>query len=98
MTFGYPSLYVRRLVAKSSTSTNPVLRRLKEFSARWWDTEQGLPSSYILPFFRLLSLRMFNGVMISDGEPDRDRQLREDQDHDENEDYAEEDFDDEYPA
>ncbi|KAL3452042.1 hypothetical protein BJX65DRAFT_267405 [Aspergillus insuetus] len=50
--------------------------RLHTLSARWCDTENGVPSSYILPFFRLPSLREFNGVSITDGGPDDEYDLR----------------------
>jgi hypothetical protein len=50
--------------------------RLHTLSARWGDTENGVPSSYILPFFRLPSLREFNGVSITDGRPEDEYDLR----------------------
>jgi hypothetical protein len=50
--------------------------RLHTLSARWYDTENGVPSSYILPFFRLPSLREFNGMCITDGGPEDEYDLR----------------------
>ncbi|KAL2810733.1 hypothetical protein BJX63DRAFT_303885 [Aspergillus granulosus] len=78
MTFFWPSLYVRRLLAKNTKpgTNSTFLPRLKKIRARWWDTENGLRSSYIFPFFRLPSLRTFNGVMIDDGTPYDKEDLR----------------------
>ncbi|KAL3447887.1 hypothetical protein BJX65DRAFT_276178 [Aspergillus insuetus] len=77
MTFHYPSFYVRKLLARSiAGDTEPIFARLRELSARWWDTENGLPSAYILPFLRLPSLRILNGVMIEDARPTDEHDLR----------------------
>ncbi|KAL4789262.1 hypothetical protein BDV19DRAFT_374370 [Aspergillus venezuelensis] len=77
MTFSYPSFYVRKLLATSiEGGTEPIFARLRELSARWYDTENGLPSAYILPFLRLPSLRILNGVMIEDARPTDEHDLR----------------------
>ncbi|KAL2853314.1 hypothetical protein BJY01DRAFT_244280 [Aspergillus pseudoustus] len=81
VTFYWPSFYVRKLLAKSFEAAEAgggatFFPRLRELSARWWDDENGVPSSYILPFFRLPSLRIFNGEMIQDGRPSDADDLR----------------------
>ncbi|KAJ0425630.1 hypothetical protein BJY00DRAFT_184515 [Aspergillus carlsbadensis] len=55
-----------------------LFSRLRTLSARWYDTENGVSSSYLLPFFRLPSLREFNGVSITDGRPADEYELRGD--------------------
>jgi hypothetical protein len=84
LTFSYGSFYIRKLVS-AVTLVGPDgqeppfnLSRLRTLSARWCDTENGVPSSYILPFFRLPSLREFNGVCITDGRPEDEHDLRGD--------------------
>ncbi|KAL2808663.1 hypothetical protein BJX63DRAFT_435881 [Aspergillus granulosus] len=89
LTFYHPSFYIRKLFSmmNSATSTLPnpngpeppfLFSRLHTLSARWYDTEYGVHSSYILPFFRLPSLRTFNGVMVIDGRPEDAYDLRGD--------------------
>ncbi|KAL4918737.1 hypothetical protein BDW62DRAFT_200624 [Aspergillus aurantiobrunneus] len=68
LTFEYPSAYLRKTIQRvTQDSGNLTLGRLKEVTFGWWDTEGGLPSSYVRPFFRLPSLRRFTGHMLRDG-------------------------------
>ncbi|KAL5001562.1 hypothetical protein BDV10DRAFT_182461 [Aspergillus recurvatus] len=73
MTFYWPSVYTRKMIQRitsrrSDAGVAEPLPRLKEATFRWGDTEGGLPSLWILPFFRLLSLRIFRGEQLRDGD------------------------------
>ncbi|KAL4875534.1 hypothetical protein BJY04DRAFT_223890 [Aspergillus karnatakaensis] len=90
MTVHYPSLYTRRMIQRATQNPeNTILTKLRDITASWWDTENGLPSSYVLPFFRLPSLRRFTGHMIEDGrfedqnmhDDDPDYEIYEEEDH-----------------
>ncbi|KAL3459136.1 hypothetical protein BJX64DRAFT_265337 [Aspergillus heterothallicus] len=107
--FHYLSFYVRKLVVrglqqqqslggsniKSSPKPVPLFPRLRKLNARWWDTENGLPTSYVLPFFHLPSLRMFSGVMMTDGSPWDARDLRRELPPPRDGDYDDDDDDEE---
>ncbi|KAL4863167.1 hypothetical protein BDV12DRAFT_202377 [Aspergillus spectabilis] len=86
LTFTHPSFYIRKLFTMISPATgtlpNPhspeppfVFSRLQTLSARSYNTEYGIRSSYILPFFRLPSLHTFNGVMVVDSQPEDANEL-----------------------
>ncbi|KAL5048100.1 hypothetical protein BDW71DRAFT_33149 [Aspergillus fruticulosus] len=71
--FHWPSTYTRRMIQRVTSHRGDAgaaqpLSRLREVTFRWWDTEGGLPSSWILQFFRLGSLRIFRGIMLRDGD------------------------------
>ncbi|KAL6232686.1 hypothetical protein BDW75DRAFT_242709 [Aspergillus navahoensis] len=73
MSIHWPSTYTRNMIQRATsrrddTDVAQPLSRLREVTFRWWDTESGLPSSWILPFFRLPRLRIFRGEMLCDGD------------------------------
>ncbi|KAL3470867.1 hypothetical protein BJX99DRAFT_263808 [Aspergillus californicus] len=68
MVIHWPSSYTRKMLQRITQGPpNPCLARLREVSVRFWDTEGGLRTSYVYPFFRLPSLRGFTGNMLQDG-------------------------------
>ncbi|KAL4974610.1 hypothetical protein BDW66DRAFT_152779 [Aspergillus desertorum] len=87
MVMHWPSTYTRRMLQRTTQdSNNTALNRLMEVSVKWWDTEGGLPTSYVFPFFRLPSLRGFTGTMLQDGRYEDEHLYLDDPDYEEEED------------
>ncbi|KAL3481016.1 hypothetical protein BJX99DRAFT_253997 [Aspergillus californicus] len=64
-----PSFYIPMIVTRITRGPTPTaLSRLRELDVKYWHTKGGLGSSYIMPFFRLPSLRKVSGRRVWDGD------------------------------
>ncbi|KAI9926996.1 hypothetical protein ASPWEDRAFT_295017 [Aspergillus wentii DTO 134E9] len=60
----YGATYVPRVLAKAAQNPTSTFPHLKEAYARWYDTENGLDSSQLNPFFAFPSMRKLCGFSI----------------------------------
>ncbi|KAL4744946.1 hypothetical protein BDW72DRAFT_187637 [Aspergillus terricola var. indicus] len=91
MVIHWPFTYTRRMLQRiTQDPNNTALNRLKEVSVKWWDTQGGLPTSYVYPFFRLPFLRGFTGTMLTDGCYEDEDLYRDVFDNEEKEEYEDE--------
>ena len=83
MMFEYPSAHMHKMLERAVRNFNPfdanqAFTSLREVSVTWWDTESGVNSSDVLPFFRFPAMRTFRGHMTVDAHPDGNREGMDD--------------------